>query len=329
MNIYDIARKAGVSIATVSRVINGTGPVSEKTRDRVTKVMEELGYTPNVFARGLMVNSIKVLGLLTIDVRDLYYASAIHTIEVEARQRGYDVILCSTGNDINQKKKYLKLLLQKRVDGIILVGSVFKEKTNNSHILEAARDVPVVMVNGDVEGDNIYSVICDDSFGIYSAVGHLVKNGRKDIVFINDVDTFSGIAKTKGFKNGMKEYGLNLKQDSIIKTTEGINGGYAAVEKLINEGKKISAIVAAQDILAVGVLKRLQEAGIKVPEDIAVIGYDNSLISCCTTPELTTVDSKVEAISSLAIKTLIDVIEGKNVPVKTVITPELVIRGTA
>jgi len=328
MNIYDIAKKAGVSIATVSRVINGNGPVSDKTRDRVNKVMEELGYTPNVFARGLMVNSIKVLGILTIDVRDLYYASAIHTIEVEARQRGYDVILCSTGNDINQKKKYLKLLLQKRVDGIVLVGSVFREKNDNNHILEAAENVPVVMINGYVEGSNIYSVICDDTLGVYSAVNYLVKNGRKDIVYIYDVDTFSGIGKIKGFKKGMEENGLEIGQDSMIKTMGGIDGGYSAIEKLVKEDRKISAVVTAEDILAAGVLKKLQEIGIKVPEDIAVIGYNNSIISRCTTPELTTIDNKVEAISSFAIKMLIDVIEGKNVPAKTVITPELIIRRT-
>jgi len=261
-------------------------------------------------------------------VRDLYYASAIHTIEVEARQRGYDVILCSTGNDINQKKKYLKLLLQKRVDGIVLIGSVFREKNDNNHILEAAKDVPVVMINGYVEGNNIYSVICDDTLGVYSAVDYLVKNGRKEIVYIYDVDTFSGIGKIKGFKKGVEENGLELGQDSIIKTMGGIDGGYSAIERLVKENRKISAVITAEDILAAGVLKKLHEIGIKVPEDIAVIGYNNSLISRCTTPELTTIDNKVEAISSLAIKMLIDVIDGKNVPARTVITPELIIRKT-
>lgn len=328
MNIYDIAKKAGVSIATVSRVINDNGHVSSKTRDKVNKVMDELGYTPNVFARGLMVNSIKVLGLLTIDVRDLYHASAIHTIEVDARQRGYDVILCSTGNDINEKKKYLKLLLQKRVDGIILIGSVFKEKTDNSHILEAAESVPVVMINGYVNGSNIYSIICDDSSGVHSAVDYSAKKGHKDIAYIYDVDTFSGMSKLDGFKKGMEDNGLLIMQDTIIKTSGGIEGGYAAIEKLINENRKISSIITAEDILAVGALKKLQEIGVRVPEDISVIGYNNSLISRCTTPELTTIDNKVESISSLAIKTLIDVIEDKNVPAKTVISPELIIRKT-
>lgn len=328
MNIYDIANKAGVSIATVSRVLNNKGVVSDKTRSKVKKVMNEMGYTPNVFARGLMINSIKVLGLLTIDVRDLYHASAIHTIETNARERGYDVILCSTGNDLNDKKKYLKLLLQKRVDGIILIGSVFKEKTDNSHILEAAEHVPIVMINGYVEGNNIYSVICDDSLGVHSAVDHLAKKGHKDIAYIYDVDTFSGMNKLRGFRKGMEDNGLSIEHDNIIKTQSGLDGGYAAAERLINSKKKVSSIITAENILAVGVLKRFQEEGFKIPEDVSVIGYDNSLITLCTTPELTSIDNKVEAISSFAIKLLIDVLEGKNVPSKTVITPELILRKT-
>jgi len=170
MNIYDIAQKAGVSIATVSRVINGNPSVSKKTREKVTKVMDELGYTPNVFARGLMVNSMKTIGVMTVDVRDLYYARAIQTIESVMRLRGYDVILCSTSTDIEEKRKYLKLLLQKSVDGIILVGSIFKEKDDNSHIIEASEKVPVVIINGDIHAKNIYTILNDDCEGVYTAV---------------------------------------------------------------------------------------------------------------------------------------------------------------
>ena len=182
MNIYDIAKAAGVSIATVSRVINGNTSVSEKTKKRIEDVMLEMGYMPNVFARGLMTNSMMTIGIMTIDVRDLYYANSIYTVDVETRRRGYDVIVCSTGVDINEKKEHLKLLLQKRVDGIILVGSVFKESSDNSHIIEAASHVPIVMVNGNVSGEDIYSVVCDDCYATYSTVNMLVEKGHKDII---------------------------------------------------------------------------------------------------------------------------------------------------
>jgi len=328
MNIYDIAKKAGVSIATVSRVINGKQSVSEKTRKKVNNVMSELGYTPNVFARGLMVNSMRTLGVLTSDVRDLYYANAIHTVESEAREKGYDVILCCTGNDIGEKRKYLELLLQKRVDGIILIGSVFKEKSDNRHILEAARKVPVVMMNGCIDGKNVYCVLCDDSYAVYNTVKYLFDMGHRDIVYIYDTDSFSGMEKIKGFKKAAAELGIDIRANSTIKTTGGIEGGYKAVEKLIGSGEKFSAVITAEDILAVGVLKKLEHASLKVPDDIAVVGFNNSIISECTNPALTSIDNKVEAISSNAVKIMIDALEGKNIPFKTVVMPELVIRNT-
>jgi LacI family transcriptional regulator len=328
MNIYDIAQKAGVSIATVSRVINGNGAVSGKTRQKVENVMQEMGYTPNVFARGLMVNSMKTIGVMTIDVRDLYYTSAIHTIEVEARQKGYDVILCSTGEDIHEKRKYLQLLLNKRVDGIILVGSVFKEKSDNSHILGAAAKVPVVMINGQMEGANIYSVICDDSQGIYDTVQYLSGKGHSEIAYIYDVDTYSGMAKLAGFRKALSEKGLDASY-CIFRASKGMEGGYEAADRILKSGRSYSAIISAEDVMAVGALKRLQEVNLAIPGDVAVTGYNNSILALCTTPELTSVDNKVEAISSGAIKMLIDALEGRNIPSRTVITPELVIRQSA
>ena len=215
MNIYDIAQKAGVSTATVSRVINGSKSVTEETRQKVSAIMSEVGYTPNVFARGLMVNSMKTIGVMTIDVRDLYYARSIHAIENEARKLGYNVVLCNTGDDIWEKKKYLKLLLQKRVDGIILVGSVFKEKSDNRHITEAAAEVPVVLINGYLEGNNIYSIMCDDNGAVKSAVKQLADMGHKAVSYLYDVETFSGMEKLGGFKSAIREYGLNSGHEKI------------------------------------------------------------------------------------------------------------------
>lgn len=326
MNIYDIARKAGVSTATVSRVINGSGSVSEKTRKKVSKIMSESGYAPNVFARGLMVNSMKTIGVLTIDVRDLYYARSIHAIETEARRSGYNVILCSTGEDIPEKKKYLRLLLQKRVDGIILIGSVFKEKSDNRHIVEAAEKVPLMMINGYMEGTNIYSIMCDDKAAVESAVKYLADLGHKDVVYLYDVETFSGMEKLSGFQSAAMEYRLNADKGMIIRTGRGIEGGYHAVQRLIKEKNPFKAILASEDILAAGALKALIDAGINVPDGVSVIGYNNSVISQCTMPEMTSIDNKVDTVSINAASLLIDAITGGTIPRRTIITSELVER---
>lgn len=318
MNIYDIARKAGVSTATVSRVINGSKSVSDETREKVSTIMLESGYTPNIFARGLMVNSMKTIGVMTIDVRDLYYARSIHSIENEARKLGYNVVLCNTGQDITEKKKYLKLLLQKRVDGIILIGSVFKEESDNRHIAEAAAEVPVVMINGYLEGKNVYSIMCDDSGAVKSAVKYLADKGHRTISYIYDVKTFSGMEKLGGFRNAIQEFGLNNGHESILRTSRGMEGGYEAVRQLMKNGVEITALLAAEDILAAGALKALAEAGLDVPGRVSVIGYNNSVIAQCTTPSLTSIDNKVEFISSTATSLLIKAINGIEVPHRTV-----------
>jgi LacI family transcriptional regulator len=329
MNIYDIAEKAGVSIATVSRVLNGKQVVSEKTRNKVASVMEEMGYTPNVFARGLMGNSMKTIGIMTIDVLDLYYAKAIHTIELEAREKGYDVLLCNTGDSIEAKKKYLKLLMDKRVDGIILIGSVFKEKNDNSHILDAAAKVPVVLINGNVEGDNIYCILSNEAPAIYDTVRYLFKKGHTEIVYIYDAETFSGFEKMKGFKQAMTENNLRLSLESFMKTSKGIIGGYNAVDKLLKAGKHFTAVIASEDALAAGASKRITAAGYKIPADIAVVGFNNSILADCTSPELTSIDNKVEDLGKSAVKILTEAIEGKSPVVKTIIPAELIIRNSS
>jgi DNA-binding LacI/PurR family transcriptional regulator len=171
MNIYDVSEHAGVSIATVSRVLNGNPNVSEKTREKVLKVMDELGYTPNVFARGLGLNTMKTIGIMCSDSSDPYLAGAIYYLERGLRAHGYDAILCCTGYDLDAKQKYFDLLRSKRVDAIILAGSKFVEMRakDNAYIIEAASDLPIMLVNGFLEGENIYSTVCDDHAAVYGA----------------------------------------------------------------------------------------------------------------------------------------------------------------
>lgn len=159
MNIYDISKKAGVSIATVSRVLNGNDKVSEKTRQKVLSVMEEESYRPNAFARGLGLNTMKTIGILCADSSDSYLASAVYYLEQELRRFGYDALLCCTGYELEQKQKYLEILLSKRVDAIILAGSTFIEQTNknNEYLCLAARKVPIILLNGHLDAPGIYS----------------------------------------------------------------------------------------------------------------------------------------------------------------------------
>ena len=179
MNIYDVSNRAGVSIATVSRVLNGNPNVSEKTRTKVLAVMDELGYTPNIFARGLGLNTMKTIGIMCSDSSDLYLANAIYFLERELRKGGYDSILCCTGTDLETKQKYFDLLRSKRVDAIILAGSKFVEliDKDNAYLIEAGKELPIMLVNGYLEGENIYSTLCDDRMAAHHAAGLLIASG--------------------------------------------------------------------------------------------------------------------------------------------------------
>ena len=208
MNIYDVSNKAGVSIATVSRALNGNAKVSSATRNKVLDAMKELDYTPNVFARGLGLNTMKTIGIMCIDSSDIYLANAVYYLEQELRKHSYDSILCCTGKDYTNKKKYLELLLSKRVDGIILAGSQFVENTNihnNDYIINAAKDIPIVLVNGYLDAPNIYSVILMIKYRPYNATNLLINNGHRNIVYLYTSKSYSSMNKYAGYMKALKE----------------------------------------------------------------------------------------------------------------------------
>ncbi|MCM1468179.1 MAG: LacI family transcriptional regulator, partial [Alistipes sp.] len=247
MNIYDVSKKAGVSIATVSRVLNGNNNVSEKTKQRVLDVMDELGYTPNVFARGLGLNTMRTIGIMCTDSSDVYLANAVYYLEQELRIQGYDCILCCTGTSHETKKNYTELLISKRVDGIILVGSKFldAEPSNNSYITEAAKSVPVMLVNCYLEGDNIYCTQCDDETAVYSVTDSLIKSGCRDIVYLYTSASQSGLNKLAGYKKALELNHMPLRNEfmqlchkDILRAKEYLNSLYAG-------GVSFDAVVAS------------------------------------------------------------------------------------
>lgn len=326
MNIYDIAEKAEVSIATVSRILNHKGNVSPKTRDRVLKVMDELGYTPNAFARALGLDSIKMIGVLCSDVSDIYYAKAVSVVENELREKGYDAILCCTGRDLKDKKKAINVLLSKRVDAIILIGSIFQEQADNSHIKKAAESIPVIIINGEFDFDNTFSVKCDEFKAVKDCVLDLSEKGRKDILYIYDSESFSGISKKRGYASGMKSIGFQHSAKNIFKCERSIDSVNTLVESILSSGIKFSAIVTSVDILAVGVIKALSSHGIRVPDDVCVVGFNNSVLAECASPSVTSIDNKVEILCTDAVRTLLDVFEKKNVAAAKTMQAELVYR---
>ena len=330
MNIYDISKEAGVSIATVSRVINGSPSVSQKTKDKVLAVIEECGYTPNVFARGLGLNSMNTVGILCADSSDPYLAQAIYYLEQMLRQNGYDALLCCTGYDVTDKQKYLDLLLSKRVDAIILVGSNFveAEDTKNNYIREAAKNVPILLLNGVLNGENIYSTLCDDFHAIYEATNALINSGVTEILYLYNSKSYSGVQKLEGYMAALRDNKLTYKEAYARHFTGDLHEVRDYLCSLANSGLHFNGIITSDDSLAIGALKYAKVAKLAIPNQLSIIGYNNSIIAEYCDPELTSIDNKLETVCRNCISTLMGVFAEEDFPLKTVFSAEMIKRET-
>lgn len=330
MNIYDVSEKAQVSIATVSRVLNGNPNVSDKTRNRVLDVMKELGYTPNIFARGLGLNTMKTIGIMCSDSSDPYLANAIYYLERELRVNGYDSILCCTGSSLETKHQYFNLLISKRVDAIILAGSKFVEMRpkDNTYILNAAKNLPVMLVNGYLDGPNIYSTVCDDHSAMYQATEHLLASGRRHILYLYTSHSYSGLNKQQGYKDALTAHGIPIREELIHQCPKELRASKELLLQLWESGVTFDAVITSDDSLAVGAVKFAHGKKLKIPEELSIIGYNNSILSCCTDPEITSIDTKVESLCTTTINTLMGVFGGGNVPSKTTIAADIIKRQT-
>lgn len=333
MTIYDISEKAGVSIATVSRVLNGSSSVSDKTRKKVLAVMEEYDYTPNAFARGLGLNTMNTIGILCADSSDLYLAKAVYCIEQSLRANGYDSLLCCTGYDLKNKEKSLELLLSKKVDSIILVGSNFigEKPEDNKYIREAALEVPIMLLNAALDSTNVYSIVSDDYRSMYEATSSLISSGIRDILYFYNSNSYSGKHKLSGYKAAMAEAGITVTP-SMTQFYTGSHEDIAAMtQTLVNASKrgvKFHGVIAADDNLAMAALKYAKLKNLNIPEELSIIGYNNSILTTCCDPELTSIDNKLETLCQQLITSLMGVLSGNDVPKRILFSGELVKRGT-
>lgn len=333
MTIYDISEKAGVSIATVSRVLNGSSNVSEKTKKKVLDVINRYEYTPNAFARGLGLNTMKTIGIMCADSSDLYLAKAIYYIEQKLRSNDYDSILCCTGYELESKISSMNLLITKKVDGIILVGSnfIYETESDNKYIADAATQVPVMLLNADLDAPNVYSVVSDDFTSMYEATLQMIDTGISDILYFYNSDSYSGKRKLAGYRAAMEERKL-LTGGSLMQFYHGSHEDIPAMmehlKKLNRKGIRFHGVIAADDTLALASVKYAREQGFRVPEDFSILGYNNSMLADCCEPGLTSIDNKLDTLCQHLITTLLGVLNGNEMPKKTIFSGEIVKRGT-
>lgn len=330
MNIYDIAELAGVSIATVSRVVNGSPKVSEKTKQKVLSVMEEHNYTPNVFARGLGLDSMQTIGIVCPDVSDAYMARAVAFLERRLKSYGYDCILYCSGREQEKKEQAIELIMKKRIDALVLVGSVYagygRGDDSTEYISKAAEKIPVFLINGKIHGPNIYSVYSMDEEAAYDAVSKMIESGRRRILFLTDSSSYSANKKLDGYERALRDHGLPVLGDLKIYTENRIH--FVRDILLARRTPEYDAVFATDDGLAVGAVKCANARGIRIPEELCVIGYNNSEYSVCCEPELTTVDNTAEQLCNITIDNMMKLLQGEEVASDVPVACRLVKRCT-
>ena len=331
--LIDISEKAGVSIATVSRVLNGSSKVKASTRQKIMDIIDEYGYTPNSSARAMGLKSMQTIGILCADSSDIFLAKAVYYLEQNLQANGYESLLCCTGYNLDAKKNYVNLILSKKVDGLILVGSNFigEAETENQYIKDSSSKVPVMVLNASYHHDNVYCILCDDRNSMYRAATEMYESGIHDILYIYNSLSYSGRKKLDGFRMAMQSQKKEGYEDLIcqipsdLSNLEEISDYLADFEKA---GHSFNGVIASDDQLGIAAVKYAQKKGLRIPEDLSVIGYNNSILTDCCTPELTSIDNQLETQTRTLVKTLIGVLSGQDMPHKTVFSGTLVKRNT-
>lgn len=285
--------------------------MNPKTKEKVLAVIKENEYTPNVFARGLGLDSMKTVGIICPDIADQYMARAIAYLESNLHRYGYDCILGCSGYEQKEREAYVKMMLGKRIDTLVLVGSSFagkgKDEFDTDYIREAAEKTPVFMINGQVEGKNIYCACADDFQVVYDVTQRLIRRGKKRILFMYDSDSFSARQKMAGYDTALSDAGYPVLGDLKFKTKNEI--GYTKDMLLAYKNLEFDSVIATDDGIAVGALKYARVRGISVPEELSIVGYNDSILAKSCEPELTSIDSKLSVLCRTTIDHMIQVLE--------------------
>jgi len=289
MRIKDIAREAGVSTATVSHVINNTKYVSDETREKVQRAIEEFNYHPNAHAQMLALGRSNMIGLLVSDISNPFFPEIIKSIEAAVFAAGYNLILLNTNYEPERALDYVRRLLQMKVAGIILMIAEF-----DSSLIEEFKNKKTSVVFHDlgVVGERMSNIILDYAVGIDEAVRHLVSLGHSKIVHIaGSHEIYSAGVRQQAFVDAMKKY---FPDEADIKIYEGdfrFEGGRHAAHQILSESELPTAIVVANDMMALGAMQEFKGAGLRIPQDISIVGFDDISFASLSEPALTTVCS--------------------------------------
>ena len=331
VTVYDIAREANVSVATVSRVLNDTAPVKASTRERILAIIKKYQFQPNALARSLISKATGMIGMILPDITNPFFPEVFKGAEVEARANGYTFFLCDTEGDYQRESEYLSILKEKRVDGIIFLGGRINlarcSRELAEEVAELSKQIPVVLVNGNLPSGRLHRVMTDEAAGAELAAQHLIDLGHRDIAFIGGFAHMSTTAqKVRAFVRKMKEHGLPVRKEWLLHGDFSVESGKRLMGKLIAMKERPSAVLCVNDFTAVGAVKEAVGQGLRIPDDISVVGYDDTHLSTAIIPELTTVAQQTYELGKQAVQVLHRLINGEKTKKVTLLRPQLIVR---
>lgn len=323
--IYDVAREAGVSIATVSKVINDTGRISDKTRAKVLQIMERLDYQPSVVASALTGKSTYTIGLLIPDLANPFFAEVARSVEDRGHELGFNLVMCSTDNNPDKEAQYISLLKQKRVDGIIVATG-----TSNEALLRdlVKQKIPLALIARDMPALAVDSVLVDDFIGGYLATSHLTSLGHRRIaIIVEDLSLMSSKERLRGYRHALEEERLPYDESLVLVSDFTVEGGKRCTRQLLQMAEPPTAVFACNDLLAIGAVQAARELGLKLPDDLSVVGFDNTILATIIDPPLTTVAQPIQDMGRQVMDLLVQEVKGqKKLKQRIVLLPQLVVR---
>ena len=326
LTLREIAKMAKVSHTTVARVLSNDQRVREETKNRILSLVNKLGYKPDARVRHLVLKRSNLIGLVVADISNPFYAELARGIEDKAHQEGYNVIFCSTDNKPERMETYVHLMIDVGVDGFIFTSARLREPLIEKLIAER---LPLVLVNRKLSGEAFNYVVLNNVKGAYEVTKHLINLGYRKIAIIDGPSNVStGLDRLRGYQRALKDHQIPLNPDYIIHGPFARVTGYDGARRLLEMENRPEAIFGGSDYIAMGVIDAVEEMGLRVPEDVGLVGFDDTEFASNQRIRLTTVSQNKYDMGNLGVQILIDLIERKNTNYthKVILEPELIIR---
>ena len=301
--IHEVARRARVSTSTVSRTINSPSLVEAETAQRVWKAIKELEYYPNTQARSLVSGRSRIIGLIVSDITNPFFPELVKSFEEVAAQHGYDILVSSTNYDSARMAACVRRMLERKVDGVAIMTS----EMNDHFIAQLAHGkVPMVFLDTGPSGEHISNLLVDYTMGVNEAVGHLVALGHRRIGFVSGpLGLKSAQVRRSAFLQALERYGIREDEALVQEGNHKVDGGIAAMTRMLEQTKAPTAVLGSNDLTAIGMLSALRRAGLEVPRDISVVGFDDIWLAQFTEPPLTTVRLSQSEMADKAFRALL------------------------